>query len=264
MRCVRMKGHLLDPSRHQDRQYVQLEDRRVHRRQILRWLADSPITDCQLVPWGSNYTFAVILEPEDDAPLIGIYKPRRGEIPLWDFPTGTLYKREYAAYLFSCVLGWPFIPPTVIRDGPHGIGTVQLYIEPDQDTLHDRRSHRCYSDELRRIALFDLVTNNADRKASHYFVGRYDRRVWGIDHGLTFNVDPKLRTVLWDFCGEDIGPDLLVPIRRALRHRRLVERLLRPFLLPEELEQLWKRMAAVDQRPIFPRLNPRRNIPYGW
>jgi len=243
---------------------VQLHDRRVHRRQILRWLTDAPVTETQLLPWGSNYTFAVLLEPADGEPLIAVYKPRRGEIPLWDFPAGTLYKREYAAYVLSRAFGWSFIPPTVIRHGPHGIGTMQLYIEPDELGVRGRLKHACGAEQLRQIALFDLVTNNADRKASHYFVGRYDRRVWGIDHGLTFHVDPKLRTVLWDFCGERISPDLLRPIERALRHRLLLERLLRPYLDPAELARLWQRMRAVCERPIFPRLNPRRNIPYGW
>lgn len=243
---------------------IQLKHGRVHRRQVLRWLADAPITDSQLLPWGSNYTFAVMLEPVDAEPLIAVYKPRRGEIPLWDFPAGTLYKREYAAYLFSRVLGWHFIPPTVIRDGPHGIGTVQLYIEPDETPLCGRAGQRCRNQELRQIALFDLVTNNADRKPSHYFIGRYDRRVWGIDHGLTFHVDPKLRTVLWDFCGEVIDPELLAPLRHALRHRVLLERLLRPYLVPAELERLWQRIQVVCDKPIFPLLHPRRNIPYGW
>jgi hypothetical protein len=251
-------------NRRQDGHSVQLEHGRVHRRQILRWLADAPIADCQLLPWGSNYTFAVMLEPAGAEPLVAVYKPRRGEVPLWDFPSGTLYKREYASYLFSRALGWYFIPPTVIRDGPHGIGTVQLYIEPDETPLRGRAGQRCRDRELRRIALFDLITNNADRKASHYFVGRYDRRVWGIDHGLTFHVDPKLRTVLWDFCGEVIGPELLTPLRHALRHRTLLERLLRPYLVPAELEGLWQRIRAVCDKPIFPMLNPRRNIPYGW
>ncbi|WP_197066297.1 SCO1664 family protein [Thermorudis peleae] len=233
-------------------------------RQVRQWLADGQITDCQLVPWGSNYTFAVVLELPDRPPLLGIYKPKRGEAPLWDFPAGTLYQREYAAYLLSRVLGWSFIPPTVIRSGPHGIGTVQLYIEPDDTLLRNRASQRLYADQLRRIALFDLITNNADRKASHYFVGRYDRRVWGIDHGLTFHVDPKLRTVLWDFCGELIPPALLADLRRLARHAGLVRALLRPYIQRAELDQLFVRVQHLLAQPLFPMLNPRRNIPFGW
>src|SRR5438874_2253302 len=97
------------------------------------FLRRARISDCKLVPWGSNYTFAVALEdPEREfEETIGIYKPRAGEVPLWDFPDGTLYQREYASYVVSEVLGWGFIPTTVIRDGPHGIGTVQEYVEPE-------------------------------------------------------------------------------------------------------------------------------------
>ncbi len=214
----------------------------------------------ELVPWGTNGTFAVVLEQTLVPNLIAIYKPARGEAPLWDFPCGTLYRREYAAYLLSRILGWSFVPPTVIREGPYGIGTLQLYVEP-----HDRplRGHQ-YRAQLQRIAFFDLITNNADRKASHLFLGRYDRRIWGIDHGLTFHVDPKLRTILWEFCGEPIPSELLADVRRLLSHRRWVDRLLAPFLADEERQQFWRRCAHYLSSPVYPPLNPRRNIPYGW
>lgn len=214
----------------------------------------------ELVPWGTNGTFAVVLEQRFVPDLIGIYKPARGEAPLWDFPSGTLYRREYASYLLSRMLGWTFIPPTVIRDGPYGIGTVQLYIEPDDQPLRGTELRP----QLQRIALFDLITNNADRKASHLFRGRYDHRLWGIDHGLTFHVDPKLRTILWDFCGETIPSHLLRDLERLLRHRSVVERVLSRYLEPEELRTLWRRCAHLLARPIYPMLNPRRNIPFGW
>ena len=124
----------------------------------LNRLRSGGIAECKLVPWGSNYTFAVALTDPDDQDaetLLAIYKPRAGEAPLWDFPSGTLYQREYAAYLLADALGWDFIPPTVIRAGPHGIGTVQLYIEPEHDSHYFsfRDSHQ---DELRRMAVFDL------------------------------------------------------------------------------------------------------------
>ncbi len=233
---------------------------RCHVRQLRRALAIGTVAHMELVPWGSNDTFAVLLEQDIVPGLIGIYKPARGEAPLWDFPAGTLYKREFASYLLSRVLGWTFIPPTVIRDGPYGIGTVQLFIEPEDRPLRGP----AFRSQLQRIALFDLLTNNADRKASHLFQGRFDRRVWGIDHGLTFHVDPKLRTVLWDFCGEPIPLTLVADLRRLLRHRRQVQRLLAPFLRAEELVVFWQRCATLLARPIYPVLNPRRNIPFGW
>lgn len=229
----------------------------------LQALGAAHISDLQLVPWGSNYTFAVALRRDGEDDLIAIYKPERGETPLWDFESGTLYRREYAAYLLSCLLGWRFIPPTVIRDGPHGVGTVQLYVEPDT-SVHDRTLRQNYADALRRIALFDLITNNADRKASHCFVGRHDRRVWGIDHGLTFHVQPKLRTVLWDFCGEPIGPDLLEALEALERDAGRVRATLRPYLRRVEIDGLFARIRALRASGTYPLLNPRRNIPYGW
>lgn len=234
-----------------------------HDRPLGRLLETAEITDCQLVPYGSNYTFAVALEQPDADPLVGIYKPRNGEAPLWDFDSGTLYRREYASYLLSRVLGWHFIPPTVIRGGPHGVGTVQQYIEPRRETsrrsqLDDREA------ELRRICLFDVLTNNADRKGSHFFVGEHDGRLWGIDHGLTFNVQPKLRTVIWDYCGEPIPEDLRDDLRRLVRHQRAVQPLLAPYLSGSELRVLFRRAADLLLQPVYPHPTHRRSIPYGW
>lgn len=230
---------------------------------VLETLRTAHITECQLVPWGSNYTFAVTLSRDSQPDLIGIYKPSRGEIPLWDFEAGTLYRREYAAYLLSRLIGWSFIPPMVIRDGPHGTGTVQLYVEPDV-AVNDRALRRSYASQLQRIALFDLITNNADRKASHCFVGLHDRHLWGIDHGLTFHIQPKLRTVIWDFCGEPIDGELLTTLEALLDHEPRVRATLRPYLRRSEIDSFFSRVRSVHDRGIFPMLNPRRNIPYGW
>lgn len=231
----------------------------------LRRLRSGAITECKLVPWGSNYTFAVALgdpDDEDAEPLLAIYKPRAGEAPLWDFPSGTLYQREYASYLLADALGWDFIPPTVIRDGPHGIGTVQLYIEPEHDShyFNFRDTHR---DELRRMAVFDLVTNNADRKAGHCFRDHTRTRIWGIDHGLTFNVQPKLRTVIWDFCGEEIPANLAAGLARVHDDPAIAE-ILVPHLDPLEIHALRARAARLIDDGVFPQLSSRRNIPYGW
>lgn len=230
---------------------------------VLHRLRSGEITECKLVPWGSNYTFAVVLSlPEDDEPALGIYKPRAGEAPLWDFPSGTLYQREYAAYLLADALGWDFIPPTVIRDGPHGIGTVQLYVEPEHDS-HYFSFREAHQEELRRMAVFDLVTNNADRKAGHCFRDRSQTRVWGIDHGLTFNTQPKLRTVIWDFCGEEIPAHLVAGLARV-RDDAAIAELLAPRLDPLELHALRARAARLLEAGVFPELSSRRNIPYGW
>lgn len=229
-----------------------------------RFLRSAEITDCKLVPWGSNYTFAVVLQDpaREHAQSIGIYKPKAGEAPLWDFPSGTLYQREFAAYIVSQFLGWEFIPRTIIRDGPHGIGTVQLYVEPEERLRYSvlRDEHR---EAMQRMAIFDIVTNNADRKASHVFRGANDRKVWGIDHGLTFNVHPKLRTVIWDFIGEPIEGDLLDALIRLCVADDL-SALLKPHLDPLEIEALRARAARLADAAVFPELSSRRNIPYGW
>ena len=229
-----------------------------------RFLRSAEIGDCKLVPWGSNYTFAVVLDDPagQHEQSIAIYKPRAGEAPLWDFPSGTLYQREYAAWIVSQFLGWEFIPCTVIRDGPHGIGSVQLYIEPEE-RLHYSVLREEHHAELKRMALFDLVTTNADRKASHFFRGADDRRLWGIDHGLTFNVQPKLRTVIWDFIGEPIDGELLDALNRIAVADDLAARL-KPHLDVLEIEALRARATRLAAAAVFPELTSRRNIPYGW
>ena len=174
--------------------------------EALQLLQRGEIGSLELSPWGSNYTFLVKVS-DGSADCRAVYKPRDGEVPLWDFSDGTLYKREYAAYLLSQILGWDFIPITVIRDGPYGVGSLQLYIE------HDRRTNyftikESRGDVLEMISCFDLVSNNADRKGSHCIEGP-DGRIWGIDHGLTFHSVIKVRTVIWDFAGQAIPRYLL-------------------------------------------------------
>ncbi|MGC5629332.1 SCO1664 family protein [Georgenia sp. Z1344] len=160
----------------------------------------------------SNETFLVEVAGAGD-PVWAIYKPELGEAPLRDFPPG-LYRRERAAYLLSEALGWHLVPRTVIReDAPFGVGSLQRFVE------HDRSAHYftlvdddpATHDDLRRIAVFDALTNNTDRKSGHVLHG-VDGRVWGIDHGLCFSATPKLRTVIWDFAGERIDADLLAAV----------------------------------------------------
>lgn len=222
------------------------------------------ILECGLIPWGSNYTFLVSMDVQQPAPLLGIYKPRRGEAPLWDFPDGTLYKREYAAFLLSQALGWQLVPPTVIRKGPKGIGTVQLFIhhrEEDADYFALRQAH---VQEVKAMAVFDMIANNTDRKAGHCLRGE-DGHIWGIDHGLTFHPHPKLRTVIWDFSDEPIPAELLSDIQRVQHeletHGRFA-RQLHHLLLPLEIEALIDRMQAVLARPVFPCLQTRRGVPW--
>lgn len=166
------------------------------------------------MPSASNITLLAELTLEGTT-AFGVYKPERGERPLWDFPPG-LYKREVAAYRLSEALGWGMVPPTILREGPHGIGSLQLFIHADFEqhyfTLLERPELRA---QLMLICLFDLVANNADRKGGHCLLGD-DDRIYAIDNGLTFHVEPKLRTVIWDFGEEPIAPALQQDLRRVL------------------------------------------------
>lgn len=165
------------------------------------------------MPWSSNATFLAEVAL-DGTTALAIYKPERGERPLWDFPSG-LYKREIAAYLLSEALGWGLVPLTIAREGPYGEGSFQLFVHADFEqhffTLVEDGAHH---DRLRRICVFDLLANNADRKSGHCLLGP-DGAIYAIDHGLTFHVDPKLRTVIWSFGGEPIPDAVLEDVRRV-------------------------------------------------
>jgi uncharacterized repeat protein (TIGR03843 family) len=166
------------------------------------------------LPWSSNATF-LVEATLDGATALGVYKPERGERPLWDFPRG-LHRREVAAWHLSEALGWGLVPLTIPRDGPYGEGSVQLFVKADFEqhyfTLREDERHH---DRLRRICAFDLIANNADRKSGHCLLGE-DGAVYAIDNGLCFHVEPKLRTVIWEFGDEPIPPPLLHDLRRLV------------------------------------------------
>jgi len=190
-----------DPGQH-DRAVVSEE-------RALAFLASGELELLGRIPWASNATVLAKLTHEGLEGL-AVYKPARGERPLWDFPTGTLYRREVAAYLVSEQLGWRLVPPTLARDGPLGVGSVQLYVDADPEVT----AFELLADGhpgLARIAAFDVVTNNADRKAGHCLAGQ-DGRVWAIDHGLCFHVQAKLRTVLWDLAGTRLEASILADL----------------------------------------------------
>ena len=216
-----------------------------------------------LLQGASNYTFLARLEPHPPAGLLTVYKPARGESPLWDFEAGTLYRREVAAYELSKVLGWPRIPPTVVRrQAPHGIGAVQLFIEADRRHFLDEQSAR--PETWVEVALFDVITNNADRKSGHCLFDTKNR-VWVIDHGLTFHVDQKLRTVIWDFSGEPLPPQLCGAVERAMidmEKGQLAERL-GELLRPAEVRVLMRRLRSVlDPSWRFPEPSSAWSIPW--
>ncbi len=203
---------------------------------ILRLLADADLRNREMTLWGSNGVWTVDLVCDGQVAGRGVYKPRSGEAPLWDFPDGTLYKRERAAYLVARSLGWRFVPPTVIRTGPLGIGTVQWYVDHDaRCSLGDMR--RTHADDMARIAVFDAITNNADRKTAHCLAGD-DGRLYAIDHGLTFHCDPKQRTVLAEYTNGPVDSGVLKALRRWRADQGAWHRLraaLDDLLEPEEI-----------------------------
>lgn len=198
-----------------------------------------------LLHGASNYTFLAELGP--DGPR-AVYKPARGESPLWDFEAGTLYRREVAAYELSKALGWPAIPPTVVRRrAPHGVGALQRFVEADsRHYLSESAKHRS---TWVRVALFDVLTNNADRKSGHCLFDP-DDKVWVIDHGLTFHVDNKLRTVIWDFAGDALPDDLCTDVERALGEldRGALAKTMEGLISAEELDVLKRRFRGVLRR----------------
>ena len=202
---------------------------------------------------GSNYTFLVTLHHEGNESL-AVYKPRRGEQPLWDFPEASLAGREVAAYLVSEALGWGLVPPTILRDGPFGPGSLQQFIEynPNYHYFTFKPADR---QRLRPVALFDLLINNADRKGSHILFQKRSRHLFAIDHGLCFHEEDKLRTVLWDFAGETIPGELLAELaalRTGLSGTGSLSASLAAYLTPAEIHALRSRLEELLANPVFP------------
>ena len=222
--------------------------------------------------------------PASNATFVGeiagvrvVYKPIAGERPLWDFPDGTLAAREVAAYAVSEALGWDIVPPTVLGEGPHGPGMVQLWRDEVDDQspvdivlegevpagfrhvfdgldAHDQPVSLVHEDSpsLRRMALFDVVVNNADRKGGHV-LPMADGHRHGVDHGLTFNVEHKLRTVLWGWVGEALTEEEVAGLQRLEAALDAdLGRALGDLLAPDELATTARRLSRLLARGAFP------------
>ena len=214
----------------------------------LQLLRDGEVDVEGRMPWSSNATFLVNLR-DGDTEGQAIYKPGRGERPLWDFPHG-LYRREVAAWHLSDALGLGIVPPTITRDGPFGEGSFQLFIQSDFEqhyfTLFEGRPD--LHDQLRTICAFDLIANNTDRKSGHCLLG-LDGRVWAIDNGLCFAPSFKLRTVIWEFADEPIPDDVIERFATACDH---VPAAVAAQLEEDEIDALLGRIRSVLARPVFP------------
>ncbi len=240
------------------------ETQRIDLPRLLDLLVEGEITSYNDIPWSSNYTFLVEIEHKPWRTL-AVYKPQRGEAPLWDFRSGTLCYREYAAYLLSAALDWWLVPPTVLRSGPFGLGMVQMYVDADpKETYFTLRSE--FRSELQRIVAFDAITNNADRKGGHVLRAQANNRLWAIDHGLTFHTDYKLRTVIWDFAGDPLPAPLcgdLEGLRGQLAKGQPLSDELGKLLSPGEINALRRRLDTLLGRGTFPSENPHhRNYPW--
>ncbi|HLF70397.1 MAG TPA: SCO1664 family protein [Actinomycetota bacterium] len=208
------------------------------------------------LPYSSNYTFLATLKGSDERV---VYKPRDGESPLWDFPPGSLCQREVAAYLVAEELGWGLVPPTVLRDGPLGIGAVQSFIEHDPSITAFSLGPR-HIPELRRVALLDVVINNADRKGGHVILD-VDDRVWSVDHGICFHEEPKLRTVIWVFAGEQVTEEEMHDLQGLEGSLGAIGGLAE-LLSPSELRALEGRLGGLIESGVFPQPGPGRSTPW--
>jgi hypothetical protein len=214
-----------------------------------------------LLPNASNHTFLARAKNADED-VLAVYKPRRGEAPLWDFPEGTLCAREVAAYVVSRALGWPNVPATVLRDGPYGVGSVQRFVPHDPEEHYFTLAER-FPEEFRRVAAFDMVVNNADRKSGHCLLGE-DGRIFLVDHGVCFSDEPKLRTVIWDFIGDPVEEGTRADVRRLAGEIRggQVRDELANLLAPAELAALAERADSVAAAIRFPEPGPDRPFPW--
>jgi uncharacterized repeat protein (TIGR03843 family) len=210
------------------------------------------------LPWSSNASFLVRLRLGERV-CGGVYKPVRGERPLWDFPPG-LHRREAAAWELSEALGWGLVPPTIIRDGPLDEGSVQLFVPADFEqhyfTLYEDDRHH---DALRAICALDLVANNTDRKSGHCLLGE-DGRIHAIDHGLCFHEEPKIRTVIWEFGGEPVPDALLTDLDRVAGEPPPA---LSGLLSAAEVDAVAARAHFLVQRGVFPEPDPSGRC-YPW
>jgi uncharacterized repeat protein (TIGR03843 family) len=227
-------------------------------------LSRGQFLECRPVWYSSNSVYLGRLDC-GDASLLVIYKPRSGETPLWDFPEGTLFRREAAAYRLARLLAWPLVPPTVIREGPAGIGSVQLFIRHDPEKHYFvQREDPSLWPQLQRLCLFDAIANNADRKGGHCLLDA-SGHVWAIDNGLCFNEQYKLRSVIWDWAGEPIPGELLAELEAGLERLRgdsAESAALRGLLSAREFEQTIRRAEQLVRAGVFPLPGPTRHYPW--
>ena len=231
---------------------------------ILGLLSDGEIEVEGLIPWSSNATLLVTIGDEELTTL-AVYKPQDGERPLWDFSPGTLGMRETAAYLLSEALGWSLIPPTVMREGPYGLGSVQFFVHSREDAyFFTVQEDPGYEGDLKRLAAFDVISNNADRKAGHCLLD-LEGKLWAIDNALCFHEEAKLRTVIWDYARETLPPQIVADLRAlrpGLEAGTSVRNALDQLLSKAEVAALVRRLDRLLEAGRFPEPGPERAVPW--
>ncbi|MGH7697924.1 MAG: SCO1664 family protein, partial [Candidatus Dormibacteria bacterium] len=232
--------------------------------QLAAWLRLAPVLGLERIPWGSNAVFEARLTTPGGE-VRAIYKPARGERPLWDFPLGTLHRREVATSEVDRALGWGFTPLTVLRrQGPLGKGSMQEFIPDPLAELELDQSRIRHS--LQGLAALDVLLNNADRKQAHLLIDPQGR-VRGIDHGVTFHAEFKLRTALLELGGTEVPASWLADIRRLLQDPERLERLgarLRQLLQPDEVDAFLARARRLLRERAYPVLNQWYGRPFEW
>lgn len=225
--------------------------------QVAEVLAQGDLELVGRLRYSSNGAF-LVEATADGVTVAAVYKPRRGERPLWDFPDGTLCLREVAAYELSRGLGWGIVPVTVLReDAPLGLGAVQRFVEHDPEE-HYFTLLEGDPDRFRQFAVFDVLANNTDRKGGHCLHDTANDLIIGIDHGLTFHRAWKLRTVIWDFAGEPLPPALADDVCRAVAEldRGTLGERLSVLLDPNELVGIDARATDLIRDGRFPQPDP--------
>ncbi len=222
--------------------------------------------DCRPFWYSSNSVFMAQMCGPGEERFAAIYKPQRGESPLWDFPEGTLYRREVAASRLSRLLGWEFVPPTVAREGPNGMGSVQWFVRHDTEShFFEQRSNPALVPQLQRMATFDVIANNADRKGGHCLLAD-GGQIWGIDHGLCFHQQYKMRTVMWDWAQEPIAEEWLADAERAgkglARGRSKLAKAVLEMISADEALAMLGRIERLLLERRFPEPGPHRSYPW--
>ncbi len=256
--------HIPEPESPNDASASELDTTPITLEQALIVLSKGSIeVEHGMLRYSSNYTF-LLSACYENVTIPVVYKPQKGERPLWDFPDGTLCKREVASFHTSQALDWQIVPPTVLRDGPRGLGSMQFFVDHDPEHNYFSFDERMIP-QLQRMVAFDAIANNADRKGGHCLVDAAGH-LWGIDHGLTFHYQHKLRTVIWDFAAQPIPEAILADIEKLCMALDDADgdyrKTMADLMAQREIDALQGRVDKLLQTRRYPKPGPGPNYPW--